>query len=173
MHKYVRWQRKGSVATAVSGGAVSRSWTSFYHEDQHVQLSTFNVLTQFRTTCKSRAKENNKINQLTISIWLNIHKRSLCRRLKKHHTHSHTLSLNSTNVGFSQSTSLLNRADKALEVSGMCSFRFSNVGFQRCCNVPSGSHVGGHHSWRQMRNYHICTNPYVYAFRLSGSATYK
>lgn len=78
------------------------------------------------------------IIHLTVSVSLNLHKRSLCQ---KNITRSHTSSLNSTSAGLSQTWSPLNhRQGKALEVSGTSRSKFGNRGLPGCCVVPSGSH---------------------------------
>lgn len=60
-------------------------------------------LNQFCTTGESRANEKILAHPLNLTKYS---QEVTVSKGRKHHTHSHTLSLNSTNVGFSQSTSL-------------------------------------------------------------------
>lgn len=97
-------------------GEVSRSFMT----RQICSLSAFESFLLHRWA-KSRLKTN---IQPSVSVWLSIHKRSLCQKAEKHHTHTHTLSSNSTNVGFSP------RASQWQTRRGVF-------------HVPSGSHIEG------------------------------
>lgn len=64
-------------------GEVSRSFMT----RQICSLSAFESFLLHRWA-KSRLKTN---IQSSVSVWLRIHKRSLCQKAEKHHTHTHTI----------------------------------------------------------------------------------
>lgn len=64
-------------------GEVSRSFMT----RQICSLSAFESFLLHRWA-KSRLKRN---IQPSVSVWLRIHKRSLCQKAEKHHTHAHTI----------------------------------------------------------------------------------